>query len=68
MTDLDGDEQATLQCAVVGCEKPAFVEVYPTNGETEHSALRCRSCLDEDTDREWFREWAHKIRGREEVA
>jgi hypothetical protein len=51
-----------LECAVTDCDSPAIARVFPTHGETEHSALRCRDCLEFDLRREWFRQWADAIR------
>jgi hypothetical protein len=56
------------QCDVRGCEEPAIVRVFPTNGQTNHSALRCRDCLDCDIGRGWFKEWAEKIAARPDTS
>lgn len=50
-----------LECSVTDCDSPAIVRVFPTHGGTDHSALRCRDCLEYDLDRDWFRQWADAI-------
>lgn len=57
----DGGADVRL-CDVKACEKPAIADVLPTNGRTEHRALRCRDCLKFDLNRGWFREWAENIK------
>lgn len=51
-----------LLCVVQGCENSAIARVFPTNGATDHSALRCRDCLEADLDSGHFREWAAAIK------
>lgn len=53
-----------LECDVDGCETPAIARVFPTFGQTDHEALRCKKCLEYDFDRRWFRQWAEKIAAR----
>jgi hypothetical protein len=53
----------SLVCDVSGCHQPALVRVFPTNGETEHSALRCLDCFVFDHGRDWFDRWAADIEG-----
>jgi len=50
-----------LVCDVKDCEEPAAVRVYPTNGRTNHAALRCWDCLDFDRGRNHFAEWRAAI-------
>jgi len=65
-TDPDfGD--GLLYCDVKGCEKPALARVFPTKGETNHEALRCRDCLMSDLNRRHFSEWASAIRRETDV-
>jgi len=56
-----------LKCDVGGCKQPAIVSALPTHGATEHSALRCRDCLEYDLDRGWFKEWGEKIAARSDT-
>jgi len=65
MTETHTVVTERLQCDVSDCEKPALAKVFPTHGQTDHSALRCRKCLQYDLDRHWFREWREKIAHRE---
>ena len=51
----------SIVCSVTDCSAPAIARVFPTHGETDHSALRCRDCLEFDLDRDWFRQWADEI-------
>lgn len=50
-----------LICDVSGCTTPALARVYPTNGQTDNEALRCRDCLEYDLGRGWFMEWEAAI-------
>ena len=59
----DGGE--SLTCDVSDCDEPAHVRVFPTHGETDHSALRCRDCYEYDAGRDWFDRWASQIRDRD---
>jgi hypothetical protein len=60
MTDLS----EPLTCDVKGCDEPAHVRVYPTNGRTDHAALRCRGCYDYDVGKDHFEEWRAAIERR----
>lgn len=55
-----------LECEVNDCSNPALCRVFPTHGKTDHSTLRCRDCLEYDTGRGWFEEWADKIDARDD--
>lgn len=55
------DSGTPLVCDVKGCDASAAVRVYPTNGKTNHAALRCWDCLDEDRARDHFAEWRRAI-------
>ncbi|QZX98742.1 DUF6884 domain-containing protein [Halobaculum rubrum] len=59
----DGGE--TLTCDDKDCEQPAHVRVFPTHGETDHSALRCRDCYERDAERDWFDRWASQVRDQD---
>ncbi|QZP37098.1 DUF6884 domain-containing protein [Halobaculum magnesiiphilum] len=59
----DGGEPLT--CDDKDCDEPAHVRVFPTHGETDHSALRCRDCYERDAERDWFDRWARQIQSRD---
>lgn len=50
-----------LLCDVKGCQMPAIADTLPTHGETEHHALRCRSCLLYDLRTDHFKDWKEAI-------
>lgn len=50
-----------LTCSVTDCDEPAIVRVFPTFGQTPHSGLRCRECLQFDLARDWFEQWADAV-------
>lgn len=64
MNETQSEDTERLKCDVNDCMNPALAKVFPTHGQTEHSALRCRKCLEYDLDRRWFREWGKKIAHR----
>jgi len=54
----DGD---LLTCSVAECTQPALARVFPTHGDTDHKAWRCRECLLHDLEDHWFRKWRKEI-------